>query len=284
MNEFELIERYFNRDRSRQEVLVGIGDDAALIKPDPGAPMISALATIGAAPGDPADGGQFARALARSALNRLAAQGVSPAWFTLALTLPEADSEWLEAFSTALYGAIESHGGVLVGGDTTRGPTVATLIAHGTARYPRRQERSRPRPGNAVYVTGDLGEAAAEDDQRGLTDPRPARIDEGLAAWPFTAAAGDLRESLAATLMRVIGGYGYGVEIDSARLPVSPARERYFKRPGGARRLVDASADPELCFVIGADDEASFNQAMAAFDSRCTRVGRVVNEAGVHLR
>jgi thiamine-monophosphate kinase len=284
MNEFELIERYFNRDRTRPEVLVGIGDDAALIKPDPGAPMISALATLGAAPGDPADGGLFARALARTALNRLAAQGASPAWFTLALTLPAANSEWLEAFSAAIYSAIESHGGVLVGGDTTRGPTVATLIAHGTAPYRGRQEPTRPRPGDAVYLTGDLGEAAAQDDQLGLADPRPARIDEGLAAWPFTAAAGDLRESLAATLLRVIGGYGYGAEIDSAQLPVSPAREQFLKRVGGARLLVDASADPELCFVIGADDEACFKQAMAVFDSRCTRIGRVVNEAGVHLR
>jgi thiamine-monophosphate kinase len=284
MNEFELIERYFKRDRSRPEVLVGIGDDAALVKPDPGGPIISALTTLSAAPGDPADGGAFARALARTALNRLAAQGASPTWFTLGLTLPAAGSEWLKAFSAALYSAIEPHGAVLVGGDTTRGPTIATLIAHGTAPYPRRQEVARPRPGDAVYLTGDLGKAAAEDDQRGLADPRPARVNQGRAAWPFTTSAGDLRESLAATLLRIIGGYGYGAEIDSGQLPVSPVREEYFKRPGRARLLVDASADAELCFVIGADDEAFFNQVMAGFDSRCTRIGRVVNEAGVHLR
>ncbi|HSS64077.1 MAG TPA: AIR synthase related protein, partial [Gammaproteobacteria bacterium] len=259
MNEFELIDRYFKREGSRADVIVGIGDDAALVKPDPGRSMIGALATLGTASGAPGDGAAFARALARTALNRLAARGVSPAWVTLGLSLPAADSGWLKAFSAALFSIIEPFGAVLVGGDTTRGPTAATLVAHGTAPCPRRQDIASPRPGDPVYVTGELGGAAAGKDERGLTDPRPPRVNEGRAAWPYTTAAGDLRESLAATLSRIVGGYGLGVEIQSGQLPVSPAAEETFRRPGGARLLLDASADAELCLVIGVDEEASFN-------------------------
>ena len=284
MNEFELIDRYFKRRQSRADVLVGIGDDAALVKPDPGAPVISALATLSLAPGESAgDGAAFARALARSALNRLAAQGAAPAWVTLGLTVPLADSEWLTAFSATLCSAIEPHGAVLVGGDTTRGPTTATLVVHGIAPSPPRSV-SPPRPQDPVYVTGELGRAAAQADERGIAAPRPPRVSEGQAAWPYAAAAGDLRDSLAATLLRIIGPFGLGAEIDSARLPVDPAGEEYFRRPGGARLLIDASADAELCFVIGAAEEAAFNEVMASFDARCTRIGRVVNDAGVHLR
>ncbi len=284
MNEFELIDRYFRRDRPRSDVLVGIGDDAALLKPRSPGSLIGALATLCAAPGDPTDGAAFARALTRAALNRLAAQGASPAWVTLGLTLPVADSEWLKSFSATLFSTIEPYGAVLIGGDTTRGPTAATLIAHGTAPGPRREEFSTPRPGDPVYVTGELGGAAARNDERGLADPRPPRVNEGRAAWPYTAAAGDLRESLAATLLRIIGCHGFGVEVDSGQLPISAGGQEYFRRPGGARLLVDASADAELCLIIGADEEASFNEVMAGFDSRCTRIGRVVNETGVHLR
>ncbi len=283
MNEFQLIDRYFKRDRSRDDVPVGIGDDAAVIKPDPDVPVASALATLSAAPGDPDDGAAFARALTRTGLNRLAAQGAAPAWVTLGLTVPTADGEWLQAFSAMLFSAIEPHGAVLIGGDTTRGPITATLVVHGPA--PRaREEDASPRPGDPVYLTGELGRAAAEEDDRGLSDPRPARVNEGVTAWPFTSAAGDLRESLAATLSRLVGAHNLGVEIDSVKLPVSAGRDDFLRRPGGARLLVEASADAELCLIIRSDQETDFNQIMAGFDCRCTRIGRVVSEIGVHLR
>lgn len=284
MDEFQLIDRFFKRARTRADVILGIGDDAALVKPDPDAAVISALAVLSAPPGELPDGAGFARALARTALNRLAAQGASPAWITLGLTLAEANSAWLEAFSTALEAIIEPHGAVLIGGDTTEGPTTATLIAHGPAPAGRRDYDAPPRSGDAIYISGNLGCAAgAKNNDGGMSDARPARVNEGRTAWPFTAAAGDLRESLAASLIRLIGRYGLGAEIDSARLPVSAAGAEILKRSGGARIIVDVYADAELCFVVGAGREAAFENAMAQFESGCTRIGRVVDKTGVHL-
>lgn len=285
MNEFELIDRFFKRGRARADVILGIGDDAALVKPDPNTAVISALAVLSAPPGELPDGAGFARALARTALNRLAAQGASPAWITLGLTLAEADRAWLEAFAAALDASIEPHGAVLIGGDTTQGPTTATLIAHGPAPAARRDDHAPPRPGDVIYLSGDLGAAAAaKTDDGGLSDTRPARVNEGRTAWPLSVAAGDLRDSLAATLLRIIGPYGFGAEIDSGRLPVSGAAAGILNRSGGARIIVDASADAELCFVVATGDETAFENAMAKFESGCTRVGRVVDEPGVQLR
>jgi thiamine-monophosphate kinase len=284
LNEFQLIDRYFKRDRHRADVLIGVGDDAALVNPDPGRPILSALATLSAEPGDSPDGAAFARALTRGALNRLAAQGASPQWVTLGLTLPSADSHWLEGFSAMLLGTIEHYGAALIGGDTTRGPTTATLIAHGYAPDGRPEVASSPRPGDAVYLTGDLGSAAQRNDPLGLADPRPARVDEGRAAWPYASAAGDLRESLAATLIRIVGPYGFGVEIHSDRLPISSAAEAYLRRPGRERMLLEGYADAELCFLIGEDAEADFGRAMSGFDSPLSRIGRVVKGPGVQLR
>ncbi len=284
MNEFELIDRYFKRGQSRADVRAGVGDDAALLKPDPDVAVIAALASLSLKPGDPAGGAAFARALARAALNRLAARGAAPAWVTLALSVPAADSDWLKDFAATLFSAIEPYGAELIGGDTTRGPTTATLMVHAPAPDAGREHVSSPRAGDALYLTGDLGRAAATGDDFGLGDARPARVNEGVAAWPYSAAAGDLRESLAATLERLLGAHRLGAEIDSAGLPVAAGRDDYFKRPGGSRLLLEASADPELCFVVGPGQEAAFNEAMAALDCGLSRIGRVVNETGVHLR
>ncbi len=284
MDEFQLIDRFFKGPRTRADVILGIGDDAALVKPDPNAAVISALAVLSAPSGELPDGAGFALALARMALNRLAAQGASPAWITLGLTLAEADVPWLEAFSTALEATIEPHGAVLIGGDTTQGPTTATLIAHGPAPAGRRDYDAPPRSGDAIYISGNLGCAAgAKNNDGGMSDTRPARVNEGRTAWRFTAAAGDLRESLAASLIRIIGRYGLGAEIDSARLPVSADGAEILRRSGGARIIVEVSADAELCFVVGAGREVAFENAMAQFESGCTRIGRIVDKTGVHL-
>ena len=284
MNEFEIIDRYFKSAASRSDVLLGVGDDAALVKAPQGVPIVTALATLTSA-GDRVDGAAFARALARDALNRLAAQGAAPAWITLALTLKRADADWLEAFSAALKSLLSPFDAALIGGDTTRGPTSATLVAHGTAPAVKKAADADPAAGDAIYLSGELGDAAATGKgENTWSDLRPARVNEGVAAWPLTAASADLRHSLAATLLRMLDGAGLGAEIDAARLPLSPASAKLHRRSGGARLIVDASADSELCFIVSAKNQASFEKTMSAFDTGCACIGHVVSKSGVHLR
>jgi thiamine-monophosphate kinase len=134
VGEFELIDRYFRRALpARDDVRVGIGDDGALLCVAEGQTLVTAIATLGSAAwdthgGDPA---ALGGAVMGAALERLAAAGAQPAWTTLALTLPEADEDWLAAFSEALFAVAVPLGVALVGGDTTRGPFTVTVVAHG---------------------------------------------------------------------------------------------------------------------------------------------------------
>lgn len=134
VGEFELIERYFRRPLpARDDVLVGIGDDGAVLHVAAGHTLVCAVATLSTSAwdahrGDPSRLGSDAMTLA---VDQLAAAGAQPAWATLALSLPEADERWLAAFSDALFAVLAPLGVALVGGDTTRGPFTVTVVAHG---------------------------------------------------------------------------------------------------------------------------------------------------------
>lgn len=132
--EFSLIARYFDRVRSsRLDVETGIGDDCALLNIPEKQTLAISTDTLVAGnhflPNiDPAD--LAYKALAVN-LSDLAAMGADPAWLTLALTLPEVDEAWLEAFSDSLFALLNYYDMQLIGGDTTRGPLSMTLGIHG---------------------------------------------------------------------------------------------------------------------------------------------------------
>src|SRR3546814_1041911 len=124
MSEFDLIARFRDRVPERADGLLGIGDDAALLQVPAGQVLVVSCDTLNAGvhfPLDttPADIGHKALAVNLSDLAAMAAQ---PAWCTLALSLPEADAAWLDAFLDGFLALAQTHAIALVGGDTTRGP------------------------------------------------------------------------------------------------------------------------------------------------------------------
>ena len=140
VGEFDLIERYFRRSLpARDDVVVGIGDDGAVVRVGARHSLVTTIATLSAAAwdacaGDPSRLGHDAMAMA---MGQLTAAGAEPAWATLALTLPEADESWLAAFSDALFAVATPLCVSLIGGDTTRGPFTVTVVGHGlVARTP----------------------------------------------------------------------------------------------------------------------------------------------------
>lgn len=281
MHEFEIIDRYFARGLERDDVLLGIGDDAALVRVEPSRPVVTAVVTLcGEVHAEfQSSGGAFAAALVRSALNRLAARGAAPAWLTLALSIPEPDEDWLGEFSECLHALIATYGAALVGGDTVRAPLTATLVAHGVAA-PTPADLGTPRIGDDIYITGTLGRALLFGP--GDAGAPPPRVDAGLAAIPFATAAGDIRESLAATLVRLLDPAGLGAVLEHSRLPLADTAGDPLGR-AAAKRFVENSPDAELCWVIGPHTERPFKEAMAALDTPCTRIGRVGAEPGVQM-
>lgn len=132
--EFELITRYFmNIGRQRTDVAMGIGDDAAVLRPGGGSSIMSASAmiSVGSSPAHAEAPGMLAHRCLSSAMAALGETGATPAWVTLALSLPHADAEWLTGFADGLGALMQTHDLQLIGGDTTRGPLCITVTVDG---------------------------------------------------------------------------------------------------------------------------------------------------------
>ena len=163
VSEFDLIRQYFaHATASRDDVLIGIGDDCALLQPAAGETLAVSIDTLVegrhfAVDADPAALGHKALAVN---LSDLAAMGASPAWATLALTLPAADTLWIEAFMRGFSTLAGVHRVQLVGGDTTRGPRTITVQVHGFVAAAEALRRDAGRPGDRLLVSGSLGDAA----------------------------------------------------------------------------------------------------------------------------
>jgi thiamine-monophosphate kinase len=161
-SEFDIIRHYFARHRaSRDDVLAGIGDDAALLQVPPDRVLAVCMDTLVAGVHFPPNTAAAAighKALAVN-LSDLAAMGAEPAWATLALTVPDNDAAWLAAFSDAFFALADRYAVQLVGGDTTRGPLAVTVQAHGFVMPGKALRRQGARPGERIYVTGTLGDA-----------------------------------------------------------------------------------------------------------------------------
>ena len=247
--EFSLIARYFDRVKSaRLDVETGIGDDCALLHIPEKKTLAISTDTLVAGNHflpdiDPAD--LAYKALAVN-LSDLAAMGAEPAWLTLALTLPEVDETWLEAFSDSLFVQLDYYDMQLIGGDTTRGPLSMTLGIHGFVPPGRAMKRAGAKPGDWIYVTGTPGDSAAGLAvlQNRLTVDEPSdadyllarhlrpmpRVLQGQALRDLATSAIDLSDGLISDLGHILKASGCGTYRSRCHAVL-----RCDTAPGGAR-------------------------------------------------
>lgn len=266
MDEFELISRYFDRQQGASGVIVGIGDDGAVLAASGDHDQIQVIDTLVSGVHFPADTNPADIAYRAVAVNLsdVAAMGARPRWMTLALTVDAPNANWLESFASGLFVAADAHGVALVGGDTTRGPTVTVTVAM-TAEVERGNAllRSGARCGDAVFVTGTLGDAAAgldllqrNEENKFLTARflRPsARVATGQALSTLASAAIDVSDGLAGDLAKILQASGVGAQVDIEKLPLS---RELCERFNDARRhsfALTGGDDYELCFTARAD-------------------------------
>ncbi|HEY3589106.1 MAG TPA: thiamine-phosphate kinase [Buttiauxella sp.] len=296
--EFSLIARYFDRVRSsRRDVETGIGDDCALltvaekqllaISTDTLVSGIHFLADI-----DPRDLGYKALAVN---LSDLAAMGADPTWLTLAITLPEVDESWLEAFSDSLFEQLDYYDMQLIGGDTTRGPLSMTLGIHGLVPVGRALKRSGARPGDWIYVTGTPGDSAAGlailQDRLTVADPEQAeylkkrhlrptpRILHGQALRDLASSAIDLSDGLISDLGHILKASECGARVDLDALPYSEAVKANVDAERALQWALSGGEDYELCFTVPELNRGALEVAIGNLGIPFTCIGQIGPES-----
>jgi thiamine-monophosphate kinase len=259
LGEFGLIARIERLARRVQgaRVALGMGDDAALLRPRAGEDV--ALTTDAFVEGvhfrfgaEPAV--RIGRRALVANLSDLAAMGARPAAWTLALAAPPSlDARAALGLVRGALAEAGRHAFPLVGGNVTRASeTSLTIAALGTLRAGRALRRSGARPGDRLLVTGRLG-AAALDRRRaarrgGRLRHRPeARVAAGqaLVRLPEAGACIDVSDGLLADLGHVLEASGVGAVLDVWALP---------RPPGFAEACRRLRADPEALLLGGGED------------------------------
>jgi thiamine-monophosphate kinase len=299
--EFDLIALIRERCAlAREDVRLGIGDDSALLAVPAGQLLAVSTDTLVAGVHFPASATAYDigwKALAVN-LSDLAAMGATPAWATLALTLPHADARWVTEFAEGFAALAREYKLALVGGDTTQGPLSVTVAVHGLVPENAALLRSGARVGDGVYVTGTLGDAAAGlrlVDQptfaeaarltllQRLNRPTP-RVAQGLAMRGRASACIDVSDGLLADLGHVCAASGVGADVDVDNLPSSAALLDTSDVPTRRAFQLAGGDDYELCFTASEAIAAELLGDLARSGCAATRIGRIVVEAGVRAR
>ena len=285
MNEFDLINailRELGPVTSGENVCLGPGDDAAAIVVPEGQLLVSSIDSLIADVHFPADAPAPRvgyRALMVS-LSDLAAMGAKCSHVLVSLTLDTPDPEWAVGLARGMRQAAEETGASLVGGNVTRGQRAVHVSVHGFAPPGKLLRRTGAQTGERIYVTGDLGGAAAalalpDLARRGAAEvlepcvaryfQPQARLAAGIALRGVASSLIDVSDGLLQDLAHLCEASGVRGAIDSARVPVCAGATLEQALRGGD--------DYELLFTTA--------QSPPTLDVPVTAIGEILDGAGV---
>ncbi len=303
-SEFDLIAKYFTRPTP--DAVLGVGDDCALIAPTPGLELaISTDMLIAGRHFMPSDGpGTIGHKAMAVNLSDLAAMGARPRFALLSIALPEVDEKFLQGFAGGFFGLAQKYGVNVIGGDTTRGGLL-TLNVTVIGELPPGQalRRDGARPGDDIWVSGTLGDAAAalahhqgrlrlETAQAVQCFPRlfvpTPRIELGLALRGLAHAAIDVSDGFAADLGHILerssqAESALGAEVWFDQLPLSEALAPLVNAPAAQDCILAGGDDYELVFTAPAERRDEIAGISHELNLRLTRVGQIQTQPGLRL-
>ncbi len=293
-SEFNLIEKYFvGRQAQRKDVVLAAGDDCAIVTSPTNVSIAITTDTLVCgthflASADPA---WVAHKALAANISDLAAMGATPSWASLALTLPDVDEVWLEAFSDAFFQLSDYFGIQLIGGDTTKGPLSITLTVQGTIPEGKALTRSGAKVGDWIYVTGQLGDSKAGLDvileAHNRTKPfaevleqrhyrSTPRVLAGQALLGIANSAIDISDGLVADLQHILKRSNVGANIDVALLPIS---QELIQFVGGTTQALQyaltSGEEYELCFTVPEENKGTIESALAHCGVKVTCIGQI---------
>lgn len=297
-SEFDIIKQYFDRKFPHSNsIRLGIGDDAAITCIPSGMEQVIAIDTL-------VEDVHFSKDtppenIAHKALavniSDLAAMGASPAWFTLALTLPGVPDSWLASFSKGLFELADKYQMPLIGGDTTRGPLTISIQVAGFVPQGKALLRSGAQPGDHIFVTGNIGDGCAGllVQQKGTNDeadeyllqrlqlPTP-RIAFGQSLVGVASACIDVSDGLFADLSHILEASNAGASIQLERMPVSDACNNKISELGLNRtQLAQGGDDYELCFTVPENKISMLGCTCDELKLKVTDIGVIEADAGL---
>ncbi len=305
ISEFSIIERFAQRaSNCRADVRLGIGDDAAVVAVPSGMELVVSMDTL-------VEGVHFLpgteprllgyKALAVN-LSDLAAMGAEPAWATMALTLPESNSQWIEEFADGFFSLADQYSLALIGGDITQGPLTVTVQVHGFVPVGAALQRAGAKVGDHIAVTGTLGDAGmglqmAKNQVSPLTDdhryvinrwqcPEP-RIGAGVALRGIATSCIDISDGLLGDMGHVLSISGVGASIIVDRIPLSDAFRRLSEKhyandsKGLYHFPLTAGDDYELCFTVPDAAQARLAKVLDLIGVQYTIIGMIRKGSGV---
>jgi thiamine-monophosphate kinase len=291
MDEFGLIARYF-APLAKNPGALKLKDDAAVISPRPGFDLVITTDQIAADtdffPHDPA--AAVAKKALRVNLSDLAAKGAKPEYYLLNLALPSVREEWLADFAAGLAQDQNQFGVSLLGGDTsaTQGPLSISVTAIGFVPQGRMVKRSGAKPGDAVYVTGTIGDgggglAIFKREKHALTEaqrdyltgryrvPEPPVAFGAQQLCDLASASIDVSDGLIADLEHLADASDVEIELDAAAIPRSDALRAFW----------GDGADAILRAATGGDDYQIAFTAPPGLRGPFIRIGEVRAGEGV---
>lgn len=293
MKEFELIKHFFTEQAvKRKDVLLGIGDDCAVVASTENQDIVVTTDTLVAGVHFPVE--TQPRAIGHKAvavnLSDIAAMGAKPSWLSLAITLPEVNEEWLAEFSSGVFELCEYYNVQIIGGDTTQGPLSITITAQGLTPEDKHLSRSGAKAGDWLYVTGDLGDAALalqhykkeitvnrdyiEAVQAKLDYPKP-RVLAGQTLREYATSAIDLSDGLLADLGHICKASNVGANIVLNAIPLSEAMKETLSDEDAINLALSGGDDYELLFTVSEDNKVGMETALTHAGTPVTCIGQI---------
>lgn len=294
MNETEIIQRFFSRRTDDRSIVLGIGDDGAVVSTPTDHELVITTDTMVedihfTIKSPPADLGYK---LMACNLSDLAAMGATPKWATLNLTLAKIDEDWLQEFSQGLFDCADQFDVSLIGGDLTKGRQInAAIQLVGMAPTGTALTRKGAGEGDLIFVTGTIGLAAQATEllyqcnhdhsclsleQRKALYRFTPKVEIGTALRKIATSAIDISDGLLHEVNIICNTNQVGATLIVEDMPITNDIDTHLALNGGE--------DYELLFTTKPDREQFIQEIAKQADCPITRIGVITSTGKIELR
>lgn len=288
-SEFDVIDHYFKRHYDvNQGVIVPSGDDGAIVRVPAGHDLVVStdsmvLGTHFTSKTPAVDVGHKLLAIN---LSDIAAMGATPLWASVGLTLPDVNKTWLAGWCEGFFKLADEYQVAVIGGDLTRGPLCMTVTIHGAVKPQQAMLRTRASPGDLIFITGTLGDAAVAYQQltvpsdhqpyfnQALNRPNPlVKFGQQLAL--ISRCCIDISDGLVQDLSHLCKASQVGAQLNIHQLPVSPLLKATIENKLISQWAATSGEDYQLCFTLHKNQQQKLYAIAKRNDIDVTQIGTI---------